>query len=90
MLLIQSMPRMPYVYLWLPIGRNGFGMPTIMYVCIPIGRDYFKARGVKKDSVPYMVKVELTSIPVKCRIVYPDVDRFIGIATIISLLSKVS
>ena len=50
-------------------------MPTIMCVPTPIGRVYFKARGGKKDSVPYMVKVELTNIPVKCGIVYPDVDR---------------
>ena len=49
----------------------------LLCVCIPIGTVYFKARGVKKDSVPYMVKVELTNIPVKCGIVYPDVDRFL-------------
>ena len=67
---------MPYVYLWMPIGWNGLGMPTIMCVHIPFGRVYFKARGVKKVSVPYMLEVELTNIPVKCGVVYPDVDRF--------------
>ena len=41
---------MPYAYLQMPIGWNGLGMPTIMCVYIPIGRDYFKARGVKKVS----------------------------------------
>ena len=46
-------------------------IPSLMH--IPIRRFYFKVRGVKKDSVPYMVKVELKNIPVKCGIVYPDV-----------------
>ena len=76
MLWIQSMPRMPYVCLQMPIGWNGLGMLTIMCVHIPIGRVYFKPRGVKKDSVPEMIKVELTYIPIKCGIVYPDIDRF--------------
>ena len=75
MLWIQSMPRMPYVYLQMSIDWNGLGMPTIMCVHLPIRRLYFKARGVKKDSVPYMVKVELTNIPIKCGIAYTDVDR---------------
>ena len=35
---------------------------------------YFKARGVKKDFIPDMNKIELTNIPVKSGIVYPDVD----------------
>ena len=59
------------------IGWNGLGMLTVMHVHIPIGRVYFKARGVKKDSVPDMVKIELPNIPVECGIVYPDVDRFL-------------
>ena len=63
---------MPCVYLKMPIGWNGLGISTIMCVHIPIGRVYFKARGVKKDSVPYMVQVELTNIPVQCGIVYPE------------------
>ena len=74
MLWIQSIPRMPFVYLRLPIDCKGLGMSTVKCVHIPIGRVYFEVRGVKKDSVPYMVKVELTNIPVKCGIVYPDVD----------------
>ena len=68
---------MPLLYLQMPIGWNGLSMPTIMSVCIPIGRVYFKAMGVKKGSLPYMVMVELTNIPVKCGIVYPDVDRLL-------------
>ena len=49
----------------------------LLYVCIPFGRVYFKARSVKKDSVPDMIKVELTYIPIKGGIVYPDVNRFL-------------
>ena len=77
MLQIQSMPRMPYIYFWMPTDWNGLGMPIIMCVCIPIGRVYFKTRGVKEDSVPDMTKVELTCIPIKSRIVYPDVNGFL-------------
>ena len=33
----------------------------------------FKARGVKKDSVPDMIKVELTYVPIKGGIVYSNV-----------------
>ena len=62
--------------LWMPIGWNLLGMPTIVCVCIPFGRVYFKARGVKKDSVLDMIKVELTYVPIKGGIVYPDVNRF--------------
>ena len=57
---IQSMPRMPYLYLHMPIGWIGLGMPTIMCVYIPFDRVYFKPRGVKKDSVPYVIEVEGT------------------------------
>ena len=51
-------------------------MPTIACMHIPFGRVYFKARGVKKDSVPDMIKVELTYVPIKGGIVYSDVNRF--------------
>ena len=47
MLRIWSMPRMLHIYLWLTTGWNGLGMLTIMCVCIPIGRVYFKAMGFK-------------------------------------------
>ena len=47
-----------------------------VYVHIHLGRTYFKARGVK-DSVPDMIKIELTNFPVKSGIVYPDVDGFL-------------
>ena len=35
-------------------------MPIIMYVHMHFRRAYFKARGVKKASVPDMIKTELT------------------------------
>ena len=47
-----------------------------MCVHIPIGRVYFKARGIKKDSVPDMIKVECTYFPIKGGIVDSDVNRF--------------
>ena len=77
MLLSQSMPRVPYVYLWMPSGCNWLFMPIIEYVHIHFGRAYFKAMGVKKDCVPYMIKIELSNVPVKSRIVFPDVDGFL-------------
>ena len=71
------MPRVPYVYLQMPIGWNLLLMPIIVYVHICLGRAYFKARGVEKDSVPDVIEIELTSIPVKSGIGYPDVDGFL-------------
>ena len=68
------MPRVPYIYLQMPIGWNWLVMPIIVYVHIHLWRGYFKARGVKKDSILGMIKIELTNIPVKSGIVYPDVD----------------
>ena len=59
------MPRVPYVYLQMPIDWNWLVMPIIVYVCIHLWRGYFKARGDKKDSIPDMIKVELTNIPLK-------------------------
>ena len=61
------MPRMAYIYLQMPIGWNGLGM------CLPFGQVYVKARSVKKESVPDMIHVKLTYVPVKIWIVYPDV-----------------
>ena len=48
-------------------------MPIIVSVHIHLGRVYFKASGVKKDSDPDMTKIELSNIPVKSGIAYPDV-----------------
>ena len=66
---IQSMPRVPYVYLWRPIGWSWLVMPITLYVCIHLGRGYFKARGIKKDSIPDVIEIELTNIPFKSGIV---------------------
>ena len=48
-----------------PLVGIGLVMPIIVFVHIHLGRAYFKARGVKKDSVPDMIKIELTNITVK-------------------------
>ena len=74
MLRIQSMSRVPYAYLQMPIVWIWLVMPITVYVCIHLGIAYFKARGVKRNSIPQMIKIELTNIPVKSGIVYPDVD----------------
>ena len=68
---------MPCVYLWMPTGWNILVMPIIVYVHMHLGRAFFKARGVKKDSVPDMIKIEFTNVPVKSWIVYPDVHCFL-------------
>ena len=52
-------------------------MPIIVYVHTHLVKAYFKARGVRKYSVPDMIKIELINIPVKSGIVYPDVDGFL-------------
>ena len=68
------MLRVPYSYLQMPFGWIWLVMPISVYVCIHLGIGYFKAGGVKKDSIPDMVKIEVTNIPVKSGIVYPDVE----------------
>ena len=77
MLWIQSMPRVPYVYKQVPTCWIGLGMTIIVYTCITLIRAYFKPRGVKKDSVPYMVEVALTNVPIYSWIVYPYVYWFL-------------
>ena len=47
-------------------------------MCIHFGRAFFKARGIKKDPVPDIIEIELTNIPVKSGIVYPDVDGLLN------------
>ena len=44
----------------MPIDWIGLGMTIIVYVQFPLGRAYFKPRGVKKDSVPYVIENVLT------------------------------
>ena len=61
----------------MPIGWNGLCMPAnACSVHTPIGRVYSKMVGVKKDSVPYMIKIVLTNIPIKCGIVDSNLNRF--------------
>ena len=61
------MPSMPYSSMHMPIGWNGLSMPTEWCsVCMPIIITNFKVRVVEQDSVPYMLKVILTHIPVEC------------------------
>ena len=42
-------------------------------VCMPVIIINSKPRDAEKDSVPYMMKVILTHIPVECRVVDPYV-----------------
>ena len=72
MLWIQSMLRVPYVYWQMPIGSNWLVIPIIVYVHMHWG--LFKVRGVKKDSIPDVIKLELTNIPVNSGIFHPDID----------------
>ena len=66
MLWVQSIPSVPLM----PIGWNGLSMTTYAgSVHMPIGRVNFKVRGVKEDSIPHMMEIVLTNIPVKCGIV---------------------
>ena len=69
-----SMPSIPYCSMCMPIGWNGLSMPTEgCSVCMPIVIINFKVRGVEQDSVPYMMKVILTHIPIECGVVDPKV-----------------
>ena len=55
------------------VGMEWTCPPLCVCVC-PLKE--FKARGVKKDSVPDVIKVELTYVPIKGGIIYSDVNRF--------------
>ena len=48
----------------MPISWIGLGMTIIVYVYMPLGRAYFKTRGVKKNSVPYIIEIVLTNVPI--------------------------
>ena len=43
---------------------------------IPCWNGYFNVGGTEEDTIPNMIKLEPTCIPVECRIIYPYVDRF--------------
>ena len=56
-------------------------MPTnACSVHMPIGRDNFKVRGVRQDSVSYMIKIVFTNIPVKCVVADSNVNRLLYIS----------
>ena len=58
------------------VELGGLGMPNSWYTLfMPI---YFKLWCIEKHSVPYMVQIELTYIPIKCWIVNPYVDGFLN------------
>ena len=58
------------------VWLGGLRMPNGWHtLCMPI---YFKAWGIKKYSVPYMVQIELTYVCIKCGIVNPYVDGFLN------------
>ena len=50
---------MPYAYLQMPIGWVWLAMPLSVYVHIHFGFGYFKARHVKKASIPKIIMIEL-------------------------------
>ena len=65
---------MPYWSMCMPIGWNGLNMPTEgCSAHMPIVVTNFKVRAVKQYSVPYMMKVILTHIPIECGVVDPNV-----------------
>ena len=69
---------MPYSYMHMSIGWNGLSMHTEgCSVCMPIIIINFKLRGVEQDSVPYIMKVVLTHIPIVCGVVDYYVYRFL-------------
>ena len=52
---------MPYSSTHMPIFWNGLSMPTEgCSVCMPIVITNFKVRGVKQDTMQYLMKVTLT------------------------------
>ena len=58
-----------HAYWW-----NGLSMPTeVCSVHMPIVITNFKARGTKQDSVPHMINIILTYIPIECGVVDPNV-----------------
>ena len=54
----------------MPIGWNGLGMPLKgCSVCMSIIITNFKVKGDEQDSVPYVMKVIFTHIPIECGVV---------------------
>ena len=65
----------------MPIGLEGLSMPTVgcsVYMHMPIIIINSKLRSAEQDSVPYMMKVIPTHIPIECGVVDPYVYRFLN------------
>ena len=70
---------MPHSSMCMPTGWNGLSMPTEgCFVCIPMVIIIFKLRDVEQDSVPFMMRVIHTHIPIECLVVYSYVYRFLN------------
>ena len=41
---------------------------------ISLWNGYFKIGGTKEDPIPYVIKMAITYIPLKCGIIDPDVN----------------
>ena len=68
-----------YCSVCMPIGCEDLCMPTDRCsVCMPIIIINPKLRGAKQDSVPRVVKVIFTHIPVECGVFGPYVHRFLN------------
>ena len=79
MLRCLSIPSMPYCSMHMPTGWDRLSTPTDRcFVCMTIIITNSKIRGAEQDSVPYMMKVILTHIPVECGVVDPYVYRFLN------------
>ena len=73
------MPSMLYSSMQMSIGWSGLSMPTEgCSVHMPIVIINFKVRGVKQESVPYMMQIILTHISVKCGIFKAKSNQNIG------------
>ena len=68
-----------YCFMHMPIGWEGLSMPTDgCSVHMPITIVNSKLRGATHNSVPYIVKITFTHIPVECGVVDPYVDGFLN------------
>ena len=62
----------------MPIGWNEVSMPiNVCSVCMPIGSVNLRSGVLSRDSVPFMMEIVLTCIPIKSGIVYPNVNRLL-------------
>ena len=68
------MSSIPCCSVHMHIGWNGFSMPTKgCSVHMPFVITNFEVRGVKWDSVQYMMKIIRTHIAIECGVIDPNV-----------------